>query len=169
MLRTSSFRQGPAITDTLQYLRSQGDSLCATAVKHFQRLCKTNDVPVLQTPPGTELLSASWIEETEPARLLFRSRHSDLVVLGRPRNEDYMPGGLIESIFLGSGRPVVLAPESMPRSATGRSSWGGRKRRSGTRTRSLATAPSACEPGRAHDSRGRGRRILGGAARPRTT
>jgi nucleotide-binding universal stress UspA family protein len=113
------FCQGAAMTEALEYLRRQGDYLCAGAFRHFQELCQTHDVPVLQGPQESEALSASWTEETEPGRLLFHARHSDLVVLGRPHNRDYMPGGLIESILLASGRPVVIAADIAPRTATG--------------------------------------------------
>lgn len=103
----------------LHHVRRQGDYLCAGAVRHFQELCQTHNVPVLQAPQESAALSASWTEETEPGRLLFHARHSDLVVLGRPHNRDYMPGGLIESILLASGRPVVIAADTAPRTATG--------------------------------------------------
>jgi nucleotide-binding universal stress UspA family protein len=113
------FCRGPAIADALEYLCREGDHLCAGAVKHFQQLCETNNLPVIQTPETADSLSASWTEETKPARLMFHARHSDLVVLGRPHNQDYMPGGLIENILLGSGRPIVIAPDIAPRSTTG--------------------------------------------------
>ncbi len=113
------FCEGPAITEALDYLRRQGDYLCAGAVRHFQGLCESQNVPVLQGPQETEALSASWTEESEPGRLMLHARHSDLVVLGRPHNQDYLPGGLIENLLLGSGRPIVIAPDIAPCSATG--------------------------------------------------
>lgn len=113
------FCQGPAVTEALEYLRRRGDDLCVGAMRHFQELCEAHDVPVLQGPRLAETLSASWIEETEPARLLLHARHSDLVVLGRPHNQDYLPGGLIENLLLGSGRPIVIASDIAPRSVTG--------------------------------------------------
>lgn len=113
------FCQGPAISAALEYLRRQGDYLCAGALRHFQDLCETHNVPVLQGPQEGTTLSAAWTEETAPGRLIFHARHSDLVVLGRRHNQDYMPGGLIENLLLSSGRPIVIAPDVAPRSATG--------------------------------------------------
>ncbi len=113
------FARGPAIAESLEYLRREGDSLCAAAIKHFQELCEAHNVAVLQGPRDAEALSASWTEEPESGRLMFHARHSDLVVLGRPQNQDYLPGGLIENILLSSGRPIVIAPDIAPRSATG--------------------------------------------------
>jgi nucleotide-binding universal stress UspA family protein len=115
------FCQGPAIGDALEYLRRQGDYLCAGAVRHFQERCEANSVPVVTVPDAQQSVTASWTEETKPltARFMLHARHADLVVLGRPRNEDYMPAGMIESLLLGSGRPIVIAPDVPPRSVTG--------------------------------------------------
>jgi nucleotide-binding universal stress UspA family protein len=115
------FCQGPALEDALSYLREQGDYLCASAVRHFQELCESYSVPVLQRPGLSETLSASWAEESAhpSARMLFHARHSDVVVLGRPHNQDYMPRDLIETLLLYSGRPIVIAPDTQPRSVTG--------------------------------------------------
>ena len=60
------FCQGVAMTEALEGLRRQGEYLCAGAARHFQELCQTHNVPVLQAPQESAALSASWTEETEP-------------------------------------------------------------------------------------------------------
>jgi hypothetical protein len=61
---------------------------------------------------------AQETDHTE-ARLMLNARHSDLIVLGRQRHIDLMPYNLIETLLLGSGRPIMIAPASPPLSVTG--------------------------------------------------
>ena len=86
---------------------------------HFKEFCKGNSVAVRSAPGFAETVSASWCEEIDsPAsRLMLHARHSDLVVLARPHHVDYMPSMLIEDLLMGSGRPIVIAPESAPKGA----------------------------------------------------
>ena len=115
------FCLGPALTDALAYLRQQADKLSTSAARHFEEFCATNEIAVRATPATVEAVSASWSEETDQAarRLMFHARHSDLVVLGRARNMDFMPSGLIEELLVGCGRPIVIAPAAPPRRLTG--------------------------------------------------
>lgn len=58
-------------------------------------------------------VTASWSgapDHDDAEALLTRARHADLTVVGRPGHIDHMPAGLIESLLLESGRPVVLPP-----------------------------------------------------------
>lgn len=113
--------RGPAIDDALEHLRRQGDQLCADAIRHFQDFCETNEVAVTTAPGAQECVTASWTQETRPLteRFMLHARHSDLIVLGRARNEDYMPAGLIENLLLSSGRPIVIAADESPRNMGG--------------------------------------------------
>lgn len=125
--------QGAAISHTLEGLQHYGDELSMSAREHFQAFCKTQQVAVRDTvfckaqqasreiPFAREAVTASFAEESdEPVPcLLTHARHSDLVVVGRPRNRDHLPADLIETLLMGSGRPIVIAPESAPHSAIG--------------------------------------------------
>jgi len=107
------FAIGDALASALETLRQRGDALSANAFEHCRDFCEIQDVRLHRDPGESGTVSASWTEETRGAmsRLMFHARHSDVVVLGRPRNRDYMPLGLIEALLMGSGRPIILAPE----------------------------------------------------------
>jgi nucleotide-binding universal stress UspA family protein len=116
------FCEGAAISATLQTLRREGDRLARAAQQHFAMFCSAHEVEVRDRPGSTpDVVTASFAEESdEPAaRLLSHARHSDLLVVGRPRSSDHMPGGLIETLLTGSGRPIVIAPQSVPPSVIG--------------------------------------------------
>ncbi len=116
-----SFCVGAALTSALEYLHEQEDLLAAAAVDHFRRFCAEHAVGIRSAPGAAEAVSASWCEEIDnPAqRLMLHARHSDLTVVGRPHHMDYMPSMLIEDLLLGSGRPLVIAPDRAPKSVTG--------------------------------------------------
>jgi nucleotide-binding universal stress UspA family protein len=114
------FCEGAAIATALEALRERGNALAAAAERHYRDFCETRSIPVRETPSASGI-SASWSVETRrpAAQLLFHARHSDLAVLGRQRNRDYLPGDLVERLLLGSGRPVVIAPETPPADIAG--------------------------------------------------
>ncbi|HVW67693.1 MAG TPA: universal stress protein [Steroidobacteraceae bacterium] len=111
------FSRGPAIADALSHLRKEGNSLAVNAHVRYEEFCRTYGLPIQQDPSRAYTVTASWSEEPdEPVkRLLLHSRRSDLIVLGRPCHQDYLPGGLIETLLLESGRPIVLAADKPPR------------------------------------------------------
>jgi len=123
--------QGAGISHTLEVLRQQGDKLSVSAREHFQEFCKTQHVVVREwvsckaqqasreIPFARESLTASFSEECdEPVTcLLSHARHNDLIVAGRPHHRDHLSANLIETLLMGSGRPIVIAPESAPHSA----------------------------------------------------
>jgi nucleotide-binding universal stress UspA family protein len=115
------FCQGPELADALQGLREHEEARSTQARKHFETFCSTNRIPICETPGRLEEISAHWLQQTDQAaqRLLIQARHHDLVVVGRRRNQDYLPGGLIEEMLLYSGRPILIAPPVSPVSLTG--------------------------------------------------
>jgi nucleotide-binding universal stress UspA family protein len=115
------FCQGAAIAHTLQSLRQQGEHLSASARKHFEEFCRVSEVAIRDTPGAVSGVTASLSEESDdPARcLLLHARHSDLTVLGRRHNRDHLPASLVETLLMESGRPIVIAPDAVPRDPTG--------------------------------------------------
>jgi nucleotide-binding universal stress UspA family protein len=115
------FASARVMSDALGELQRLGANLSSSALRHVENFCAANRLLVRDTPGAPETVSASWCEETDQpvTRLLFHARHSDLVVLGRPRNRDYMPHDLIEALLLGAGRPIVIAPSAAPRTVGG--------------------------------------------------
>lgn len=116
----TDFSMGSGISAAFKLLQEQVDSLAECAFTNCHELCEANEVRIQDTPGPGEGVSASWMEETENAaeRLIFHARHSDLLVLGRPQDRDFMPAGLIERLLVEAGRPLIIAPESAPQSVT---------------------------------------------------
>lgn len=109
----AEFVIGSAIATTLESLRQQAQTLSANARAQCRDFCNFHEVSMQAAPLPAGVLSASWMQEERDAmsRLMFHARHSDVIVLGRARNRDYMPIGIIETLLMGSGRPIILAPE----------------------------------------------------------
>lgn len=109
----AEFVVGSAIASTLETLRQRAQALSDTAQAQCRSFCDVHSVSMQTSATPGSSVSASWTQETRDAmsHLMFHARHSDVVVLGRPRNRDYLPIGIIESLLVGSGRPIILAPE----------------------------------------------------------
>ncbi len=106
---------GPAIDAALNSLERQQADRSAAATEHARKFCALEGIPFCDNPRATAAVTAEIVEETDSAesRLLKHARHSDLLVLGRPSHEDLMPFELIETLLLGSGRPILIAPDSL--------------------------------------------------------
>lgn len=113
----AQFCISPAISATLFSLEKRDAALAADAVHHFMDFCERHRIPILETPATAEDLSAQWLEETNypEERLLLHARHSDITVLGRRHTVDLMPDNLTHTLLKRSGRPIVLAPDALPR------------------------------------------------------
>jgi nucleotide-binding universal stress UspA family protein len=109
------FRGGAGVGAALDHLERRDEALSSSAARAFLDFCERRQIPLLDSPAAARgELSAQWLEETNDSedRLMFHARHSDLTVLGRRHNTDLMPPNLIESLLVGSGRPVIVVPDS---------------------------------------------------------
>jgi nucleotide-binding universal stress UspA family protein len=109
------FTVGEAVfTSAFKYAGHHQETLSANAITHFETFCVENKIPVSATPTPLEGISAHLLQESDrpEAHLMSHARHSDLIVLGRPKNVDLMPPELIKTLLVGSGRPIVIAPDT---------------------------------------------------------
>jgi nucleotide-binding universal stress UspA family protein len=85
------------------------------------RGCQVIKTILVATPGAVTGVTASLSEESDdPVRgFLLHARHSDLTVVGRRHNRDHLPASLIETLLMESGRPMVIAPDAVPRDPTG--------------------------------------------------
>ncbi|HEV2285587.1 MAG TPA: universal stress protein [Steroidobacteraceae bacterium] len=115
------FLQGAAVGTALAELQREQGDLAARARRHFQDFCGQHGIAIRDLPNPAEQLSAHYAQEADQPleRLLQHTRHSDLVVLGRQRNRDCLPGGLIEELLARGGRPLIVAGERAPQSVAG--------------------------------------------------
>jgi nucleotide-binding universal stress UspA family protein len=112
---------GPAINSALHALEQDQVERSETAVEQAEAFCAMEGISLRDSPSVAATVTAEIIEETDQAelRLLTHARHSDLLVLGRPAHEDLMPYYLIETLLLGSGRPILIAADSRPALSSG--------------------------------------------------
>jgi len=117
----AAFARGAALTACMDELTLQADARSARATRSFQDFCRDEHIPVVATPHKLTAVTASWSEATNEAehRIMARARHSDLVVVGRPRGPDGLSPHLMERLLLGCGRPVLFAPAEPPASLIG--------------------------------------------------
>ncbi|HMK85882.1 MAG TPA: universal stress protein [Steroidobacteraceae bacterium] len=115
------FCMGGALPEALDFLEQRNRELASNAAAHFKSFCAKHSIEIHDVPRPSETLSACWLEEGDHAeqRLLAHARHRDLVVLSRPYHVDYMPKMLMEDLLVGCGRPILIAPETPPKTAMG--------------------------------------------------
>lgn len=120
-VRHLEFCPGALASRELERLREQGDHLSVSARAHFEEFCSAHKVEIRDQPGTVAAVTASFSEEAgEPVtRLLAHARHCDLIVLGRRHHRDHLPTALTETLLMESGRPILIAPDSVPRSLTG--------------------------------------------------
>jgi nucleotide-binding universal stress UspA family protein len=112
---------GPAINSALHALEQDQAERSETAIEQAEAFCAIEGISFRDSPGVTPTVTAEIVEETDQAesRLLTHARHSDLLVLARPAHEDLMPYYLIETLLVGSGRPILIAPDSHPAQRSG--------------------------------------------------
>jgi len=112
---------GAALPKELEFLETRGRQLAANAAEHFELFCREHRIDRRESPEACDTVSARWLEDKDGTgdQLVSHARHSDLIVMGRPRHVDYMPMMLLEDLLVGCGRPIIIAPESPPKALTG--------------------------------------------------
>lgn len=80
----------------------------------FQRFCERERLPITEgpRPTGQPGLSAEWLREVGDERywVVEHGRSVDLLVIGRPREDQGVSLDTIERVVLGSGRPLLIPP-----------------------------------------------------------
>lgn len=113
------FASGAALRESLAWLRRNAATRSEAASRHVHHFCREHEIP-LRRGPGGAGVSASWHEHAAetPEILTRRARYNDAVVLARASRVNGMPGDLLETVLLGSGRPVLIAPKTPPEHLT---------------------------------------------------
>jgi nucleotide-binding universal stress UspA family protein len=115
------FCVGSALPKALEYVETREEQLAANAAEHFKSFCAEHGIDLCESPETSDTVSARWREDENGTahQLASYARHSDLIVVGRPRHADYMPTMLMEDLLVGCGRPILIAPDSPPKTLTG--------------------------------------------------
>lgn len=109
------------IADAMRALDEKQREQTKLAHENLAAFCKAYEIANADEPPGPNSISAHWSEKTgdEFDELTAAARFHDLTVLagGKERPGRLPPEG-IGQIVVGSGRPILLAPEQPRESAT---------------------------------------------------
>lgn len=107
-------------TELLSDLEKEDQERAARAQRFFQNLCEREQIIVEAKPPGPHGISAEWLEEMgdEASQINRRARFNDLSVVSPKRQMQGFSSETIETVVMGSGRPILLAPPQRPSSLT---------------------------------------------------
>ena len=78
----------------------------------FQSFCEREELAVQDAPPGSQAPSAQWLGEigAEPYWVAEYGRTADLLVIGRPGEDEGVSLDTIEGALIDSGRPLLIPP-----------------------------------------------------------
>jgi len=109
-----------AIQETMYRLRLQSDARTTAARTRFHQFCERHHLPIADLAGATSGVSVNWREESGDAEgLVFRARHHDLVVIGRPAGPTGLPPDLLERMLIGCGKPLLIPAAAPPASPVG--------------------------------------------------
>jgi nucleotide-binding universal stress UspA family protein len=83
-----------------------------TARQLFQRFCERERLEIADTPAGQQSPTAQWLRQTGDEAYWVREygRAADLLVIGRPADDQGVSIDTIEAALVGAGRPVLIVP-----------------------------------------------------------
>jgi nucleotide-binding universal stress UspA family protein len=114
------FARGAGLASALDRLRGRAEQRAAVAKRNARDFCTGHGIALTEVPgvpePRTSAVTARWRQDQGEAieRLLFHARHNDLVVMARPTDLDGLPPDRLETLLMGSGRPLLIAPVGAP-------------------------------------------------------
>lgn len=82
------------------------------AKRLFQGFCEREGLALRDAPPGPQGPSAQWVREigAEPYWVAEYGRAADLLVIGRPGEDEGVSLETIEGALIDSGRPLLIPP-----------------------------------------------------------
>jgi nucleotide-binding universal stress UspA family protein len=83
-----------------------------TARQLFQRFCERERLAIEDTPAGQQSPTAQWLRQTGDEAYWVREygRAADLLVIGRPADDQGVSIDTVEAALVGTGRPVLIVP-----------------------------------------------------------
>ena len=110
------FGTGASGAEFFAALEEENEARSKQARLAFADFCKRWRVTIADNPPGPRAVSARWREISgDPVdATIEQSQFHDVVVLGRPPSISALSLAGIGAILVGSGRPVLIAPQRPP-------------------------------------------------------
>jgi len=116
-----AFARGAGLTSALGALRDRAEERSAAAERNVRDFCAARGIDMAETPSVSSSVTAHWRRDEGEAmpRLMFHARHNDLVVMARAAQHDGLPPDRLETLLLGCGRPLLIAPSGRAMRALG--------------------------------------------------
>ncbi len=108
---------GPLVEEILQVAERDSNSRSIRAREAFESWRKQHNIPVCDAPPPPGAISCAWreVQGNEEDVVSRRGRVADLIVVARPADaKDLATETVVETVLFDTGRPVLLAPPTMP-------------------------------------------------------
>lgn len=104
---------GPALKNAMDYLQQRGQTRAAAALRHCTDFFAFHAIPFDHDAAMRDSVSAGILQAHGHAvdNLVAQARHHDVVVMGRPCNDDYLPDDMLSRILVHGGQPMLLVPE----------------------------------------------------------
>jgi nucleotide-binding universal stress UspA family protein len=102
------------ITDLINKMEEEGAQREAKAKQVFESFCRREGLAVAETPSAPSAPSARWLREigSESYWLVEYARAADLLIIGRPSDDQITSSDVLESALLNSGRPLLISPSA---------------------------------------------------------
>ena len=109
---------GHVLTDAINRMEEEAQQREQKAKQLFETFCRREGLVVAETPSTQSEHSARWLREngSESYWLAEYARTADLLVVGRPDDDQRVPSDMLEAALINSGRPLLILP-SVPISA----------------------------------------------------
>jgi nucleotide-binding universal stress UspA family protein len=93
-------------------LEEEADEREEKANRLFQSFCEREGLALRDAPPGPQGPSARWLREigAEPYWVAEHGRAADLLLIGRPGEDEGVSLDTIEGALIDSGRPLLIPP-----------------------------------------------------------
>ena len=97
------------VTDLINKMEEEAEQREQKARQLFESLCRREGLALAETPPGPSAPSARRLKEigSEPYWLVEYARAADLLIIGRPGDDQIAPSDVLEAALLNSGRPLL--------------------------------------------------------------
>ena len=101
-----------AVMDLIDRMEEESEQCEQKAKQLFESFCRRKGLAVAGTQSEQSEHSARWLREigSESHWLVEHARAADLLVIGRPRDDQSAPSDTLEAALINSGRPLLIPP-----------------------------------------------------------
>jgi nucleotide-binding universal stress UspA family protein len=98
------------VTDLIERMEKEAEQREQRAKELFESFCQREGLALEEAPPGPSGPSANWLREigSESDWLVEYARAADLLIIGRPSDDQLAPSDVLETALLNSGRPLLI-------------------------------------------------------------